>query len=851
MERLIKYFKPIDYHIELYIFSEKEYIDGTVDILGAINAKVIKFHAVDMKIKSVEYRLDNEYGLDADSPEDYDLEEKLFTYQPCEYKYNNEVIEIPINDEMHKRLYCPKYIDAQPLDDKKNYIPHVEFRIKFETKLNHNLQGCYVSTYDFNGQKQKIIGTQFESHYAREAFPCIDEPAAKAQFNLTLVAPDRTPADVVLANTSLLIQDYNRFTFAPTPRMSTYLLAWVIGPLKSISTVNKNGVKVTSYAALNQTTSSLEFANEVAARALEYYDEKFGIKYPLDKLDQVALPDFEAGAMENWGLVTYRESCMLAEPEASVDSKTSVAVTVTHELSHQWFGDLVTMEWWDDLWLNESFATIMEYYATDALYLELNVWQDFFTGDCVAALRRDSLRGVQSVKQTVHDPAEIATLFDGAIVYAKGARLVLMLIHLMGEEKFLQGVHDYFEKHQYQNTVGDDLWNALQPYADFNVKKFMHSWISQPGYPALQLCKNGDYTWWDQQRFLIDGTTDDSEWPLPEVKEDMSGHYLIEWGEEEFEAKLAKFDNLDSEHKLRLLIDRMLLARADIVDSDGLVSILSRFTHEDAATWSIILDIINDLKLFFPPETAAEEDYREFLRYIIHAPARAVGMKSEPQDTSDTKRLRNILAVLCRFSRDQDMIQQLADQYQDDLTKIDSELRGSILMAKMLVAEDAVFKPLLAKYQTTCDPDLRDDILGALAAARQPENIHIIIGLLEKPEIVRPQDHLFLYIYLLRNPRAKSSALAWLYEHWQYVVKISGEKSIEDYVRCTANYLNTEPEAKQFTDFFDNMKDDPILKRTLEMAKVGITARLSLIASESASVQAKVAEQLKLYREKK
>ncbi len=830
MERLLKYFKPTRYGLELFVFSDKEYIQGTTTIDGVLAGDIAKFHAVNMDIKEVTFQALHWYGSD------------VTPVRPCEYKYDGETIEIVLDDAMKQDLDKVHKIN---LDEDYEDRRLATFVIKYETKLNHNMQGCYVSTYDFNGEPQKLIATQFESHYAREAFPCIDEPAAKASFDLTLIAPDRKPTDVILANTNVVVQDINRFEFAPTPRMSTYLLAWVIGPLKSVSAVNQHGVKVSSYAALNQTTSSLEFANEVACRALDYYDEKFGIKYPLEKLDQVALPDFEAGAMENWGLVTYRESCMLAESNSSVDTKQSVAVTVTHELSHQWFGDLVTMAWWDDLWLNESFATIMEYYATDALYPELQAWQDFYTGDCVAALRRDCLPGVQAVQQEVHHPAEIATLFDSAIVYAKGARLILMLIHQMGEANFYKGVHDYFETYKYQNTVGDNLWEKLQPYADFDIKEFMHAWISQPGYPALQEAHNGDQTWWEQQRFLIDGTTDDTKWPLPKVQDDMSGHYLINLGTKEFQQKLQDFDNLDDGQKLRLLIDRMLLAKGHLVASAPLLDLLEKFTDEDAAVWDILLSIINDLKIFFPSESSEENLYRGFLRHIIYSRARTVGMVGSAADDSDTKRLRNILAVIARFARDEELIAELAAQYHDDLRRIDPEMRGNILMAKVITSEDEVFAHFLEVYQSDSDPELRDDILCTLASVRHDHNLQTVIALLDQPEVVRPQDHLFLYVYLLRNPKARLLALDWLYQHWSYVEQLTGEKSIEDYPRCTAGYINTRAEADAFYKFFDQHKENPILVRTLAMARVSIESKLSLIAAESAAVNDKLKEMVK------
>lgn len=850
MERLATYFKPDEYSLKLSISRKDEYIAGKVLVYGhVLNEKVIKLHAVDMEILNIKYAPLSETGYQ--TKPDSTMQDK-YGWQSCEFEYDNETIVIPITEKMYAELYDPGAIASsnEAFGQESDYLPEAQFEIEFKTGLNHNMQGCYISTYNYNDKVQKLIATQFESHYAREAFPCIDEPGAKARFALEITIPDLDADDVVLANTPAVEQKGNKISFARTPRMSTYLLAWVIGPLKSISTVNKHGVKVTSYCALNQSVSSLEFANEVAARALDYYDDKFGIKYPLEKLDQVALPDFEAGAMENWGLVTYRESCMLAEPEASVDTKSSVAVTVTHELSHQWFGNLVTMDWWDDLWLNESFATIMEYYAADALYPELKIWQDFFTGDCVAALRRDCLRGVQAVKQAVHDPAEIATLFDGAIVYAKGARLILMLIRLMGEEKFLQGVHDYFDRHKYQNAVGDDLWKALQPYADFDVKEFMHEWISQPGYPALQELHNGNKAWYEQQRFFIDGTTDDQKWPLPEVKDDMSGHYLIDLSSAEFQQKLDNFNDLSMEQKLRLLIDRSLLAKARDVPTDSLVDVLPKFVNEDVSTWSILLDIINDLKIFFPSETEEEDIYRNFLRHIIYGRVREVGLRSQSDDSSDEKRLRNILVVVARFARDEEIIQRLADQYQDDLSQIDAELRGNILMAEMYLHESEVFSKLLQKYINETDPEIKDDILGTLAAAREEKNVDKLLELLEQPEIVRPQDHYFLYIYMLRNPRARNRAINWLYAHWDYIRKMNGDKNLEYYPSGTANYINTEAAAEQYNKFFEPKKSDPALKRSIEMAQVNISARLGLIAAESGAVQQKVKFELEKLEKK-
>ncbi|MDO5475307.1 MAG: M1 family metallopeptidase, partial [Candidatus Saccharibacteria bacterium] len=372
MERLLKYFVPEKYILDLYVDKFKKTIGGEVKVLGKVLEETIKFHAVDLEISDV-----------------------LVNGEKATFKANGEILEV------------------------YGVLPgEVEVTIYYSGTLNENMEGAYLSSYEYEGKEEIIVATQFESHYAREAFVCIDEPAAKAVFELSITTSEE---DMVLSN---MPEDFTKShfghaqgrsprltflygallkskttVFRPTPRMSTYLLAFVIGKFHGKTVVNKHGTEITTYVALNQDIDSVDFANEVAARSLEFFDDNFGVEYPLEKLTQVALPDFDAGAMENWGLVTYRESMLLVGKSATLGDKKSVAVTVAHELSHQWFGDLVTMEWWDDLWLNESFATVMEYFAVDFIYPEYKIFESFFTGDCVAALVRDAYRGVQSVHQ--------------------------------------------------------------------------------------------------------------------------------------------------------------------------------------------------------------------------------------------------------------------------------------------------------------------------------------------------------------------------------------------------------------------------------------------------------------------
>ena len=806
MERLINYFKPSHYSIQLFIDKYRGTARGHVTITGEPLSDKIKLHAKNLAIDQV--FVDGEL---------------------TDFKYEND--ELIIKN-------CQNIV------------------IDYHFSLNTNMMGCYLSSYQHDGHEEKIVSTQFESHYARECFPCVDEPEAKATFGLEITVPDLD--DTVLANTTVRDTITNETPNSPasktvifeaTPKMSTYLLAFCIGKFQSRSKTSKHGVEVTTYCALNQDLNAVDYANSIAAASLDYYDDKFGIPYPLKKLDQVAIPDFEAGAMENWGLVTYRESCLLSGDTATIEDRQYVSTVIAHELSHQWFGDLVTMKWWDDLWLNESFATIMEYLAIDAIHPEYKILENFFIGECRAALNRDALPGIQAVKQDVKDPAEIATLFDGAIVYAKGARLMFMLYRLMGAKNFYKGLKDYFEKHQYGNTVGDDLWNALQSYADFDVKDFMDTWISQPGYPVV--------TDTDQMRFLLtsdyeeknwplvsekdEASTEKSKkatlapltpetWPIPEVTDDMSGHYLLNLSSEEFAKKLENFANLTFEQKVRLLLDRSLLAKTTLVSSALHLELLPYFRGEtDNSLWGPISTLLADLKLFFPASDPDFQTFKNYVYYIIEPQLARLGLEKQGNEPENDTKLRPVILGWALFSENQATLDQLAV-----LPTSDPETRYAALYARLRQNEDKIFPEILEKYQNTADPDLKNDYLSVLAAARNHNQE--LIDLLKQPKIIRPQDHLFFFAYLLRNYKTQNDAISWLYNNWSYIEEMNGEKSVEDYPRLLASVIRTQEKADEFNLFFSNLSDKPVLRRVIKVSTAEIKARLRLLSEDNAGV---------------
>ncbi|MTR26269.1 aminopeptidase, partial [Streptococcus salivarius] len=471
--------------------------------------------------------------------------------------------------------------------------------IEFSGRITDNMTGIYPSYYTYNGEKKEIISTQFESHFAREAFPSVDEPEAKATFDFSLKF-DAEEGDIALSNmpeiNSHLREETGVWTFETTPRMSTYLLAFGFGALQGKTAKTQNGTEVGVFATVAQAENSVDFALDIAVRVIDFYEDYFQVKYPIPLSYHLALPDFSAGAMENWGLVTYREVYLLVDENSSATSRQQVALVVAHELAHQWFGNLVTMKWWDDLWLNESFANMMEYVSVDAIEPSWNIFEDFQTTGVPHALQRDATDGVQSVHMEVNHPDEINTLFDSAIVYAKGSRLMHMLRRWLGDEAFAKGLKAYFEKHQYNNTIGRDLWNALSDASGKDVSSFMDTWLEQPGYPVVSAEVVDDTLILSQKQFFIGEHEDKGRlWEIPlntnwkglpdtlseerieipnynqlaaenkgalRLNTANTAHYITDYQGELLDQLLEEFANLDTVSKLQILQERRLLAES-------------------------------------------------------------------------------------------------------------------------------------------------------------------------------------------------------------------------------------------------------------------------------------------------
>ena len=824
--RLLDTFTPNHYNLTLDLTrAEEKEFSGTVVISGESTSESISLHSKGLTIQSA--TIDN---------------------QPADVSFGEF-------DEL--RL-------SQPNLENGNHTIHINFSGNI-TDAMHGLYPCYF-THD--GVKKQLFATQFESHHAREVFPCVDEPAAKAEYDLTLIT---RPGITVLGNMPVKFQEENgdshTTTFEKTPRMSSYLLAFVIGELHKKSARTKSGVEVNVWATPAQNENTLDFALDIATRSIDFYDEYFGVKYPLPKSDHIALPDFSSGAMENWGLITYRESCLLADPELTPESsRRFIATVIAHELSHQWFGNLVTMQWWNDLWLNESFANMMEYVAIDALHPDWHMWEDFATNEVTAALRRDSLDGVQSVQADVNHPDEISTLFDPAIVYAKGGRLLVMVRKLIGEEAFRAGLKSYFEKFAYKNTVGNDLWQELESASGQPIVNLMNAWISQPGLPVISVSNSHNTVILSQERFFIgEHQPSDALWPIPlfanqpldvkilnqkeatisiekplQLNCGLSAHFVTKYDESTREYLLKNITELPTLDKICILQDATILARAGFENSASLLPLaLSLKTETNEKVFGMAAGALTELRKFVDDNDAARDSLKRISGEFARATFEELGWDEKAGESDDDRERRTTALSLMIYSEDKEVLNEAKTRFDSNkLEDLPTEIRALIISTNVRHFETPeMIENLFAAYKNTPSNDLQNDIAIGLTSTKNPETAEKILANIKDSNIIRPQDASRWFVYLIRTRESRQIAWNWLKENWAWVEGTFGEdKSYDDFIRYAATVLLTTDELNNFQQFFEPMENIPALTRTIKLGITEISARVELIERDKADV---------------
>lgn len=736
--------------------------------------------------------------------------------------------------------------------------------IGFSGAITDQMHGMYPCYFEHNGEKKELIATQFESHHAREVFPCVDEPEAKATFDLTLT----TEKDItVLGNMPVKLQheenDVLVTSFETTPRMSSYLLAWVAGEMHKKTATTKDGVEVNVWATPAQRPESLDFALKEAVSSIEFFNDYFDVAYPLPKSDHVALPDFSSGAMENWGLITYRETTLLADPETTtVASKQYISTVINHELSHQWFGNLVTMQWWNNLWLNESFATLMEYIAVDAIHPDWNIWLDFATNESIMALRRDAIDGVQSVQVEVHHPDEISSLFDGAIVYAKGARLMRMCQNFIGRDAFRTGLSSYFKEFSYKNTEADDLWRHLSAASGKDIAGLMNTWISQSGYPVVHVGEN-ELT--QEQFFTGPHQPSDKLWPIPldstnpetpqlleaqtlsitlqpneRLNKNDATHMLTHYNDEHLAALLGTIASENELGRLQLMHEQTLLARGHYISSSQLIPLLESYKDETAqSVWDIMAVTFGELKKFVETDEAAEQKLRNFSAQLANTEYTRLGWEQKAGEPEADTKQRSLILGMMTYSEETSILDTIDSLFVGGIETIHPEIRSLVISSVVKRNTDIkLIETLLSTYKHSSSADLRDDLASGLTSVKQPEQIRYLLDAFTDSSVIRKQDLFRWFAYLMRNRYARELTWEWMVAHWQWIIdNFAGDKSYDDFARYSAAGLVTREQLAAYRAFFEPKMDIPALKRTIELGITEIEGRIELLERDSDDVR--------------
>ncbi|WP_019789920.1 M1 family metallopeptidase [Streptococcus sobrinus] len=836
VEHFIEKFVPENYNIFLDINRQEKTFSGNVAISGEALNNQVSFHQKDLVISSV--LLDN---------------------QPVEFELDQ------VGQAVHLNL---------PETGSMTLV------LEFSGKITDNMTGIYPSYYSVDGVKKEVLATQFESHFAREAFPSIDEPEAKATFDLAIKF-DQVEGDLVISNMPeanvQLRQDTGVWTFETTPRMSSYLLAFALGDLQAKKGQTKNGTEVGIFATKAHKPSSLDFALDIAVRVIDFYEDYYGVAYPIPHSYHLALPDFSAGAMENWGLVTYREIYLIVDENSTAETRQQVALVIAHELAHQWFGNLVTMKWWDNLWLNESFANMMEYVSIDAIEPTWNIFEDFQTTGVPLALKRDATDGVQSVHVAVNHPDEINTLFDPAIVYAKGSRLMHMLRRWLGDKDFAAGLKAYFEKYQYRNTIGRDLWNALSASSDKDVASFMDAWLEQPGYPLVTAQVLDDNLILSQKQFFIGDYEEKNRlWQIP-LNSNWSGlpdtlsqasltipnysalaaqnegalrlntgntaHYITNYQGQLLDGILNDFAELDKTSKLQVLQERRLLAESGEISYADLVPLLTMLSDQTSYMVSAAGEqIISGLNRFIDEGSDSEQNFKQVIKMVAGQNFARLGFEKCDGEADEDEMVRQSAIRLMLKADDETVIagaHEIFQAYQNQLESIPAAIRASVLNNEMKHAETpALVQEYLDAYVTSTDGIFKRQLSNALSNTKDQASLTHILTQWQNKDVVKPQDLATWYAYFLQHSFTQMEVWNWSKENWEWIKSaLGGDMSFDKFVIYPSNYFKTEEALADYKTFFEPKLDDMAISRNITMGIKEIAARVALIQQEKAAVE--------------
>src|SRR5579872_6293051 len=716
--------------------------------------------------------------------------------------------------------------------------------IKYSGILNNEMRGFYLGKDE---QGRKYAATQFEATDARRAYPSFDEPDYKATFDITVIAPKGMTAisNEKIASDTPGPGDKHTVRFNTTPKMSSYLAALVVGPFEYVEG-EADGIPIRVYATAGKKEMG-RFALQIASDVLRYYDHYFAIKYPYAKLDLVGLPDFSAGAMENTGCITFRDVLLLInEKEGSVDLKKTIASVNAHEMAHQWFGDLVTMKWWDDIWLNEGFATWMENKPVEAWKPEWNLNLDDVAGTA-GTLNIDSLANTRPIHQAAETPAQIQELFDG-IAYGKAAAVLRMLESYLGEGTFRAGVNAYLKKHQYANATASDFWDAQAKTSKKPVDQIMPTWVNQPGAPIVDVkaeCSgNSTNATLTQKRYYFDRAKFEAEnnqlWQIPLCMKGSDGSAKCEVltkKEETFTLPgcsnwvLGNAGATGYYHfGYQPVAVRALSAAAEtkltpaeriVLENDVWASV--RVNHEPVGDYlafaqglqadrnrAVLQDLFGGLDYIDKHlvSNGDQEQYRDWLRQYLAPMMKDVGWEPKPGESDEEKTLRaRVVEMMGYDARDPEVLaeaRKMADQALANPSSVEHDMVPAVLADAAVNGGSDYYDAVVSGLKQAKSPEQYYTYFFTLARFGDPKLLQRTLDFAISPD-VRSQDALQLVTNVLANPAGETLAWDFIRQHWPELEKVGGPFASNEVIGATSSFCDSGLR-DQVTDFFNAHK---------------------------------------------
>lgn len=725
-----------------------------------------------------------------------------------------------------------------------------QLTMEFEGWLNSSLVGFYRTTYMENGQIKSIAATDHEPTDARKSFPCFDEPNKKATYNISIIHPNIYSAlsNMPAEREEIVDNHWNKTTFMKSVPMSTYLVCFAVHQFTSIQRTSRSGKPLTVYVQPNQKQTA-EYAADITKAVFDYFEDYFAMEYSLPKLDKIAIPDFGTGAMENWGLVTYRETNLLYDPLLSASSNQQrVASVVAHELVHQWFGNIVTMDWWDDLWLNEGFASFFEFLGVNHAEKDWQMLSQVLLEDVLPVQEDDSLMSSHPVVVSVSTPAEITSVFDG-ISYSKGASILRMLEDWITPEKFQKGCQIYLKKFQFQNAKTSDFWESLEEASNQPVKEVMDTWTSQMGYPVLTVSGRQNIS---QRRFLLDSKADPSQppsefgytWNIPvkwaendnsritvynrsdkegiilnanlsgdvflKINPDHIGFYRVNYEEETWnwiaKALSSNHTSFSTADRSSFIDDAFALARAQLLSYKTALNLTSYLTSEgDFLPWERVISSVSYIISMFEDDRELYPMIETYFQGQVKPIADSLGW----QDTGShiTKLLRaSVLRFACKMG-DREALGNASQLFQDWLNGNDSipvNLRLLVYRYGMQHSgNESAWNYTLEQYQKTSLAQEKEKLLYGLASVKDVTLLARYLEMLKDPNIIKTQDVFTVIRYISYNSYGKSMAWNWIQLNWDYLVsRFTINDRYLGRIVTIAEPFNTELQLWQMQSFF-------------------------------------------------